>query len=307
MYENFYGLSGKPFSLLPDGESVFPSKRHRKALTLLDYGVAAQAGFVVISGEVGAGKTTIIRRFLKNLSKDQTVGLITNPSASAGHLFDWIAFAFEVKKPDGDKTSLYNAIVEFILAEYGKGRRCLLIVDEAQNLTPEMLEDLRMLSNINNEQDMLLQMVLVGQPELLDTLKRPELRQFVQRITVHCHLDPLTAAETAAYIRYRLKLVGGSADLFDDMSCAAVHYFTGGVPRLINLLCDQALVYGFSEDMGVIPFETVTEVAMDRSAFGLSAFRNVPEKFSAEELKFKLRSVYDEIATATKERVLFAP
>jgi type II secretory pathway predicted ATPase ExeA len=295
MYEKFYGLSGKPFSLLPDGDSVFQSKRHRRAITLLEYGVVSQAGFVVISGEVGAGKTTVVRRFLKSIGKDIAVGVITNPSASVGRLFDWVALAFDIKARGADTTTLYDAIVDFLLAQYAKGKRTILIVDEAQNLTAAMLEDLRMLSNVNNERDMLLQMVLVGQPEMLETLRKPELRQFVQRITVHCHLDPLSPSETAAYIRYRLGLVGGSPELFDDEACAAVYYFTQGVPRLINLLCDQALVYGFSEDMARIPFDTIAEVAMDRSQFGLTAFRNVPKFLSPAELKEKIKGTLAEI------------
>jgi len=295
MYENFYGLTGKPFSLLPDGNSVFPSKRHRRAMTLLEYGVVSQAGFVVISGEIGAGKTTIIRHFLKNMGHDLSVGVITNPSASTGKLFDWIALAFDIKARGVNDTTLYDSIVQFLLAQYAKGKRTILIVDEAQNLTSAMLEDLRMLSNVNNEGDMLLQMVLVGQPELLDTLRRPDLRQFVQRITVHCHLDPLTAVETIAYIRYRLDLVKGSSDLFDERACAAVHYFTGGVPRLINLLCDQALVYGFSEDLPKITFETVAQVVFDRSRFGLTAFHNVEQEISMNGLKNKVDTLLEDI------------
>ena len=301
MYKSFYGLSGKPFSLLPDADSVFPSKRHRRAITLLEYGVAAQAGFAVISGEVGAGKTTIVRHFLKNVGTNVVVGVITNPSVSTGRLFDWIALAFDIKERGADDTTLYNAIVEFLLAQYAKGKRTILIVDEAQNLTAAMLEDLRMLSNINNERDMLLQVVLVGQQELLETLRRPELRQFVQRITVHCHLDPLSPAEAAAYIRYRLGLVGGSPELFDDEACAAVYHFTGGVPRLINLLCDQALVYGYSEDLLRIPFGTVAEVAIDRSSFGLSAFRNVPKEFDAAKLKDDIKTILDKIRQGLRE------
>jgi len=295
MYESFYGLSGKPFSLLPDGNSVFPSRRHRRAITLLEYGVVSQAGFVVISGEVGAGKTTIIRHFLKTIGQDLTVGVVTNPSASTGKLFDWIALAFDINARGADDTTLYDAIVQFLLAQYSKGKHTLLIVDEAQNLTPAMLEDLRMLSNVNNEGDMLLQMVLVGQPELLDTLRRPDLRQFVQRVTVHCHLDPLSALETIAYIRYRLDLVKGAPDLFDDRACAAVHYFTEGVPRLINLLCDQALVYGFSEDLPRITIETIAQVVLDRSRFGLTAFRNIPKDFSLNDLKIKVDALLDDI------------
>ena len=301
MYESFYGFYEKPFSLLPDGNLVFPSQRHRRALTLLEYGVVSQAGFAVISGEVGAGKTTIIRRFLKSLGSNITVGLITNPSLSSGRLFDWIAAAFEIKKTGADDTTLYNAIVDFLVAQYGLGKRAILIVDEAQNLSTNMLEDLRMLSNINNERDLLLQIVLVGQPELLDTLKRPELRQFVQRIAIHCHLDPLTAAETAGYIRYRLKQSGGSTELFDDPACAAVYYFTGGVPRLINLLCDQSLVYGFSEEKKLITSELVAEVAVDRGRFGLSAFQNVPETLSPFDLIEKIRTPLGEII-ASKDK-----
>jgi type II secretory pathway predicted ATPase ExeA len=300
MYENFYGLSGKPFSLLPDGDSVYPSKKHRRAITLLEYGVVSQSGFVVISGEVGAGKTTVLRHFLKKLGYNFTVGLITNPSASTGRLLDWIISAFEIKESATDDTTRYNAIVDFLLKQYAQGNRTILIVDEAQNLTAEMLEDLRMLSNINNERDMLLQMVLVGQPELLDTLNRPELRQLVQRVTVHCHLDPLSPVETAAYIRYRLGLVGGSPELFDDRACAAVYHFTAGIPRLINLLCDQALVYGFSEDMPRISFEIVAEVVIDRGSFGLSAFRNVPHVFSPKTLKDEIKDILHEIGNEQK-------
>ncbi|MDR3425204.1 MAG: AAA family ATPase [Alphaproteobacteria bacterium] len=295
MYETFYGLSGKPFSLLPDGDALFPSKRHRRALSMLEYGVVSQAGFVVISGEVGAGKTTVVRHFLKNVRPDIAVGIITNPSASIGRLFDWIALAFDLQKRGADDPALYDAFVAFLLAQYAQGRRALLIIDEAQNLTRQMLEDLRMLSNVNNERDMLLQIVLVGQPEMLDTLQRADLRQFVQRIAAHCHLDSLSAAETAAYIRYRLNLAGGDAKLFDDLACAAVYRFTGGVPRLVNLLCDQALVYGFAEDMPRIPFKTIAEVAIDRSRFGLSAFRNVPESLSPAQLKDDLKTVLKEI------------
>ncbi len=295
MYEDFFGLSGKPFSLLPDADSVFPSKRHRRAMTLLDYGVETQAGFVVISGEVGAGKTTVVRHFLKHVGDNVVVGVITNPSATVGRLLDWVALAFDLKQRGSDDTTLYDAFVGLLLDHYAKGKRTILIVDEAQNLTAAMLEELRMLSNINNEQDVLLQMVLVGQPEMLETLRRPELRQFVQRIAVHCHLDPLTPAETAAYIRYRLSRVGGGAELFDDGACATVHRFSDGVPRLINLLCDQSMVYAFSADERRVSSALIAEVAIDRGSFGLSAFRNVPlsydEKAHMEAIAPILRQI----------------
>jgi len=282
MYEDFYHFTAKPFSLLPDADFLFPSKRHRRAMNLLEYGIVTQAGFIVITGDVGAGKTTIIRRYIKTAGSDVAVGIITNPSATLGRLLSWVASAFDLDAAGQDDAGLYNRFVEFLLAQYAQRKRTVLIIDEAQNLTAAMLEDLRMLSNVNNEKDLLLQIVLVGQPEMLDILNRPELRQFVQRIAVHCHLSPLDAAETYAYIRHRLTVAEGDPDLFDKTASAAVHYLTGGVPRLINLLCDQALVYGFSEDQPHITFETVLEVVADRNEAGLSAFHKIPNSFSVE-------------------------
>jgi len=296
MYENFYHLSGKPFSLLPDAEFLFLSRRHRRVVNLLEYGILTQAGFVVITGEVGAGKTTIIRRYLKEAGHDVTVGVINNPSDSLGNLLGWMTMAFELEhKGMQDTASLYNAFIEFLLAQYALGKRTILIIDEAQNLKADMLEELRMLSNVNNEKDQLLQIILVGQPELLDTLKRPELRQFVQRISVHCHLESLAAAETGAYIRHRLSVVGGEPHVFDDRACAAVYYFTCGVPRLINLLCDQALMYGFSDDRSVVDAELVSEVAVDRGKSGLSPFRHIPNTVSWDEISAELDKITEEI------------
>jgi type II secretory pathway predicted ATPase ExeA len=298
MYEQFYNLSGKPFSLLPDSSFLYLSKRHNRAINLLEYGLMTEAGFVVISGDVGAGKTTIIRRYIKNIGSSVRLGLITNPSQVIGKLMDWVAMAYDIDASDKDTAVLYHKFVDFLLKVYGEGKRTVLIIDEAQNLSPDQLEELRMLSNVNNEKDQLLQIVLVGQPELLTTLKKPELRQFVQRISVHCHLDALTPAETAAYIRHRMSVVGGAPDIFDDIACAAVYYFSGGVPRLINLLCDQALVYGFSEDQKIISGETIAEVALDRNRAGLSAFRQVPIGWSVTNLVADIAPYLHQIRTA---------
>ncbi len=295
MYEAFYGLSGKPFSLLPDPDFLFMSRRHRRVINLLDYGIVTQAGFIVITGDVGAGKTTVVRRFLKTVGENITVGVIANTSSSLGRLLMWASSAFELPTQGLDDIAVYNRFVDFLVAQYAQGKRTVLIIDEAQNLGLEALEELRMLSNVNNEKDQLLQIILVGQPELLETLKRHDLRQFRQRISVHCHLDPLTPSETAAYIRHRLDVVGGALDLFDDTACAAVHYFTSGVPRLINLLCDQALVYSFSEDHKKISFKTVAEVAADRNKAGLSAFRNTLNDMSEDVLLKELSFLLYEI------------
>ncbi len=298
MYETFFGLSGKPFSLLPDANFLFYSKRHRKVINLLEYGILNQSGFMVISGDVGAGKTTIIRHFLKNLGPTISVGLITNPSKTLGRLMGWIAAAFELETFGNDDVKIYEAFIEFLIAQYAKGKRTVLIIDEAQNMSPEMLEDLRMLSNVNNEQDQLLQIILVGQPELLTTLNQSGLKQFVQRISVHCHLTPLDAAETADYIHHRLNVVGGAASLFDDTACAAVHYFTAGVPRLINLICDQALIYAFAEEEANVNAETIAEVAADRNTHGLSSFS------ALEGLTAQLRPILDEMKESRRKAAL---
>ena len=169
MYEQFYGLREKPFALLPDAEFLYLSSRHRRALSLLDYGIAARAGFVVITGEVGTGKTTILRRFLRKTDASLTVGLVTNASAAHQGMLDWVSTAFDLAHQGRDHITLYNQFVDFLVAQYSAGKRTVLVVDEAQNLTVQMLEDLRMLSNVNNEKDALLQIVLVGQPELLQS------------------------------------------------------------------------------------------------------------------------------------------
>ncbi|HVJ42075.1 MAG TPA: AAA family ATPase [Dongiaceae bacterium] len=291
MYEQFFGLTGKPFSLLPDADFLYMSRRHRMALNLLDYGITTQAGFVVITGEVGAGKTTIVRRFLRGDHEGLTVGVVTNASSGFGNLMSLIAMAYGLEHRQLDTIALYNQFIEFLVAQYGAGKRTLLVIDEAQNLSVDMLEDLRMLSNVNNEKDQLLQVVLVGQPELLAVLKQPELRQFAQRIAVHYHLEPLGYKETTSYIRYRLSVVGGRPELFDNLACVAAHYFTGGVPRLLNLLCDLALVYAFAEEMRHVNFETVVDVVADRSSTGLSPFRPLPEDFERNRFKQEIASM----------------
>jgi len=281
MYEAFFSLSAKPFSLLPDADFLFMSKRHRAALSLLEYGMMNQAGFIVISGEVGMGKTTVIRRYLHECGPDVTVGIITNSSKGFGKLLSWIAMAFEIDHRGRDYVKLYDRFVEFLLEQYAAGKRAVLIIDEAQNLKADTLEDLRMLSNVNNEKDQLLQIVLVGQPEMLTTLKKPELRQFVQRISAHCNLDLLDVAETSQYIRHRLAVVGGDPSIFSDQACLMIHSFTGGVPRLINLLCEMALVYAFSEEALVIGEDLIIDVVNDRRQGGLSPFLPDPEALTA--------------------------
>lgn len=259
---------------------------------------------MVITGEVGAGKTTIIRKFIRNAGEDMVVGVVNNPSPVSTSALDRVLSAFDIIPAAGEThTQWYDRFVQFLLQHYAEGRRVALVVDEAQNLRIEALEELRMLSNVNNEKDQLLQIILLGQPELLHTLQRTEMRQLKQRISVHCHLDALSAAETAAYIRFRLSVVGGDPDIFDDITCANIYYFTGGVPRLINLLCDQVLVYAFSEDLQNVKPDTVLEVVGDRERSGLSAWRNLPTTIDMSaynnELKLHLREIQEESSKGT--------
>lgn len=296
MYERYFRLKAKPFSLLPEANHLFFSKRHQHIVNLLEYGMQTQAAFMVITGDVGAGKTTIIQHFLSHLPEKLTVGLITNPNPRIGSLMAWVTSAFELDLHNGDEAKMYHSFVEFLVANYAKGLRTVLIIDEAQNLGPALLEELRMLSNVNTAQDMLLQIILAGQPELLEMLNRDELRQFAQRIGAHGHLTALSPLETAQYINHRLKSVGAESQIFEDRASAAVYRFSNGVPRLINLLCDQALLYAFAENLSHVDAKTVIEVALDRSQSGLAAFSTATDtsnpKVLADEIDLIMETMY---------------
>jgi len=264
MYEAFYGFKDKPFSMLPDPGFLFLSKKHQAALTLLEYGLLNHVGFCVVSGEPGAGKTTILRSLLERVSDDVTVGLITNTHQSFGGLLDWVLSAFDLHEPGLTHVEMHQKFMDFLIEEYAKKRSVLLIVDEAQNMTADALEELRMLSNVNSEKDQLLQVVLAGQPALKDTLRQPELMQFAQRIAVDYHLASLNLEETCGYIQHRLKTAGAERDVFTPAACARIHQYSGGTPRLINLLCETVLVYGFADQCKMIDVDLVDEMVQER-------------------------------------------
>ncbi|MBI3899647.1 MAG: AAA family ATPase [Gammaproteobacteria bacterium] len=273
MYESFYGFKEKPFSLLPDPAFLYLSEKHRMALTMLQYGILNQAGFTVITGEIGSGKTTLIRQVLEEAGEDIAVGLVSNTHRHFGELLQWVLLAFGLEYRDKRKVELYHTLADYIVREYNQDRRTVLIIDEAQNLSTEALEELRMLSNINADKNQVLQLILVGQPDLRRTLRRPELHQFAQRIAVDYNLKSLNLEETWNYIRHRLKLVGGNPNLFDTKACAAIYYYTGGTPRLINVLCDTALVYGFAEQKRSIDVDTVCDVVREKAKGGIFPVR----------------------------------
>ncbi len=284
MYEKFYGFREMPFSLLPDPEFLYLSAKHRSAFSVLEYGLTGQAGFTVISGEVGSGKTTLVRKFLRQVGQNTTVGLISNAPRGIGNLLRWILYAFDLDYQGKETVELYEVFTEFLIAQYAAGRRCVLIIDEAQNLNAETLEELRMLSNVNASKDLLLQVVLIGQPELAETLCRPDMQQFAQRVGISYHLKALALEETHAYIRHRLTVAGGDAGIFTSAACDALHILSKGIPRLINGMCDIALVYGFAGESRHIDLDTVLAVMEDRSQSGqwMGANPPSPEQLCSE-------------------------
>ena len=283
MYEAYYGFREKPFSLVPDPDFLYLGRHHRAALNILEYGLRGEASFALISGEVGSGKTILIRRFLRMVDQHTTVGLITNTHASLGSLLDWILLAFNLDYRGKQKVELFEILTNFLRDQRAHGRRTVLIIDEAQNMELEMLEELRMLSNINVDKELMFQIVLAGQPEILDKINRPELRQLAQRISANFHLSPLTLDETRDYICHRLVVAGGRRAVFDNLACAAIYYFTQGLPRPINILCDAALVYGFGEERETIGLDTILEVVQDVQRSGLRALQALENGFNRDQ------------------------
>ena len=278
MYEDFFGLSEKPFSIQPDPSFLYWGRGHRLAYAMLEYGVLNHAGISVITGEVGCGKTTLIHRLLDQLSDTHTVSLLSNIQQGRGDLLSWVLMSFG--QPFAGKThvELFAQLQSFFIGEYAKGRRVVLIIDEAQNLSPDMLEELRMLSNINAGKDQLLQLIMVGQPQLKDLLNHPDMLQLAQRIGSDFHLTPLSREEVAAYIETRLTIAGATRRIFTDRAVDVIAEQSTGVPRVINIIADTALVYAFSSQDLVVDIDIVRNVVRDKMEFGVFGYatRNEP-------------------------------
>ena len=265
MYTEFYNLTERPFSLLPDPQYLYLTRQHSVASALLEYGLNSRAGFTVITGAVGAGKTTLMRSLLEKEDSQVTFGLLNNLQCSTvEELLRWVSFALGLPFDGKEQVQLYNDFVHFLIEEYASGRRTIIIIDEAQQLDAEMLEQLRMLSNINSGKHLLLQFVLLGQPELRETLQRPELLQFAQRVSVDYHLDGMSSEDTKHYILHRLKVAGGRPELFTEEAMEMIAEASRGIPRVINVLCDTSLFYGFSFKRETIDCDTVKDVLADK-------------------------------------------
>jgi general secretion pathway protein A len=269
MYEAFYGLREKPFSIVPDPALIYWGHNHLLAFAMLEFGVRNSAGFTVITGEIGSGKTTLLRYLLRKLDPDIAVGLISNTPRGGEGLLQWVMMALKQPYQDLSYPALFERFHLFLREEYGKGRRTILIVDEAQNLGFDALEELRMLLNINADKHQFLQIILVGQPQLKDMLRTPQLLQFAQRVSSDYHLRPLKGSEVTKYINYRLSAVGARTQLFSDEACAMIAEASHGIPRTINILCDTALVYGFASDAKRIDTALVAVVLQDKREFGV--------------------------------------
>lgn len=265
MYESYYGLTAKPFQLKPDPHFFYGSKGHKRAMAYLDYGLSQGEGFIVITGEIGAGKTTLMRNLFGKLPADKIqAAQIVTTHVDSDDILRMVAAAFGLPFEDASKTALLTRLEAFFRQCHAQGKRALLVVDEAQNLTQRAVEELRMLSNFQTDEASLLQTFLLGQPEFRKILLGGDMQQLVQRVIATYHLGPLDAPETRAYIEHRLQTVGWRGDpAIDDAAYAAIHASTGGIPRRINTLCDRLFLMGYLEELHAFGGAEVASVIAD--------------------------------------------
>jgi len=281
MYESFYKLKTKPFNNSPDPRFFYPSTKHAEALDRLYYAIVERKGFVVITGEIGAGKTTVCRALLKRL-------MITNTHLSAKELIIAILEDLSVPYRSGTKVKLLSQLNDYLIERMQEDKNVILIIDEAQNLTPSVLEEVRMLSNLETDTEKLLQIILMGQPQLRDKLRMKNLEQFRQRISIHYHLYPLDPQETVGYVNYRLGVVaenGKAGSIFSPEALQKVFMFSQGVPRLINYICDNALLSGFVYERREIDAGLMTEVIGESHA-RIQEAADVVKTFCCEKCRF---------------------
>lgn len=283
MYQEFFGLKEAPFSIAPNPHYLYMSKQHHEALAHLVYGVGRDGGFVLLTGEVGTGKTTICRCFLEQLPVDTDVAFILNPKLNAEQLLATICDELSISYFDDDVSikDLVDNINHYLLKSHAQGRHTVLIIDEAQNLSPEVLEQLRLLTNLETHEKKLLQIVLLGQPELQDMFLRPDLRQLAQRVTARFHLKELRSTEIGPYVRHRLGVAGGRdiVNIFPDKTLKKLYSITSGVPRIINLVCDRAMLGAYAQNMRSVDVRTLELAAREILGASYSLALRTPKWF----------------------------
>lgn len=269
MYETFFGFSEKPFHIAPNPKYLYFSSKHQDALNYMEYGIREGAGFILLTGEIGTGKTTLIRYMLNRIEANIHVAVVFNTNVTGDQLLELILQEFELKGVANNKPGNLEILYRYLIKKYARNERVLLIIDEAQNLKDDVLEEVRMLSNLQTDDNLLLQIMLVGQPELKAKLNRPSLSQLTQRIAVNYHLMPLSHDETVVYIASRLEKVGGDPDIFSDEAVNEIFRVTNGTPRSINLLCDSALVYAYGDGAKTVDKSVISRVVEDKGGLGL--------------------------------------
>lgn len=264
IYTGFFGFTERPFTLLPDPDFMFWSPVHLRAFSVLEYGIASRAPLTVVTGEIGSGKTTLIQHLLTSMEGNARIALISNACGDKGDLLRWVLYALEVEIDSSDDyILLFNKFQQFVVQEYARGGHVIIVVDEAQNLSIDALEELRMFTNINSNKDELLQLILVGQPELRDIIRDPALTQFAQRVSAAYHLKTFDLETTRNYIWHRLRHVGGTGDEISQQAIQAIFRESRGVPRNINKMCDMALVYAAGDGKHQADTDVVQEMMRD--------------------------------------------